>query len=121
MEIFVKRAILGLTLAASVSGCAPQPEAITATYVSAATYSSYSCRAIVDERNRVVQKVNELTGVQKKKADNDAVATGVGMVLFWPALFFLGSGSDVEPQLATMKGNYDALTSAGIQKGCFKA
>lgn len=117
----MKNLIVVALAGALVAGCAPQPDSITGTYVSPATYSSYSCRSIVDERNRVVQKVNELTGVQKKKADNDAVAMGVGMVLFWPALFFLGSGSDVEPQLAAMKGNYDALTAAGIQKGCFKA
>lgn len=115
----MRKSLSGLVALATLSACAPQPEAVTATYVSPSTYSSYNCRAIVAERNRVVQKVDELTGVQKKKASNDAVATGVGMVLFWPALFLLGTGSDVEPQLASMKGNYDALTAAGTQKGCF--
>lgn len=107
-------AVIGL-----MSGCATPPEKVTATYVSPATYSSYSCKQIVGERNRVVTKVNELNGVQKKKSENDSVAMGVGMILFWPALFALGSGSDVEPQLASMKGTYDALTAAGTEKGCF--
>ena len=66
-----------------------------------------------------MNKVNELSGQQKKKASNDAVATGVGVVLFWPALFFLAGGSDHEPQIASLKGNFDALTAAGHQKGCF--
>ncbi len=60
-----------------------------------------------------------MNGVQKKKADNDAAAMGIGMILFWPALFALGGGSDIEPQLASMKGNYDALTAIGTLKNCF--
>lgn len=115
----MKKPISALLALALLAACAPEPDSIAATYVSPSTYSSYNCRSIVAERNRVVQKVNELTGVQKKKASNDAVATGVGLVLFWPALFMLGTGSDVEAQLATMKGNYDALTAAGTEKGCF--
>ena len=103
----------------ALAGCATQPEAVTATYVSPITYSSYSCKQIVSERNRVVAKVNELNGVQKKKADGDAAAMGVGLILFWPALLVMAGGSDVEPQLAAMKGNYDALTAAGTQKSCF--
>ena len=103
----------------TLSACATPPDKVVGTYVSPATYSSYNCKQIVSERNRVVQKVNELTGVQKKKADTDAAVMGIGMVLFWPALFGLAAGSDVEPQLASMKGNYDALTAIGTQKGCF--
>jgi hypothetical protein len=73
----------------------------------------------VSERNRIVQKVNKLAGVQKKKADTDAAAMGIGLILLWPALFALGAGSDVKPQLASMTGNYDALPAAGAQKNCF--
>jgi hypothetical protein len=67
----------------------------------------------------VVGKVNELNGIQEKKANDDAVAVGVATVLFWPAAFLIAGGSDVSPQLATMKGNYEALTAAGTAKNCF--
>ena len=55
-----------------------------------------------------------------KKATNDAVAVGVATVLFWPAAFLVASGNDYSAQLASMKGNYEALTAAGMAKGCFK-
>ena len=99
--------------------CAPQPESVVASYVSPNTYSSYSCKQIISERNMVVGKVNELNGIQEKKANDDAVAVGVATVLFWPAAFLIAGGSDVSPQLATMKGNYEALTAAGTAKNCF--
>ena len=114
----MRKSLSGLVALATLSACAPQPEAVTATYVSPSTYSSYNCRAIVAERNRVVQKVDELTGVQKKKASNDAVATGVGMVLFWPALFALGGTKQQEADYARLKGEYDAIQQAMIAKKC---
>lgn len=42
---------------------------------------------------------------------------GVGLVLFWPALFFLAEG-DKKEELANLKGQYDALDQAAIQKRC---
>lgn len=56
-------------------------------------------------------------GAQKKQADTDAVAMGVGLVLFWPALFFL-AGDDQKEELARLKGEYEALQQAAIQKDC---
>ncbi|MCK0167912.1 hypothetical protein MWU52_10160 [Jannaschia sp. S6380] len=106
-------------VAAIVSGCAKQPEAIQASYVSPTVFADRNCASIVTERNRVVQEVNTVSAAQKKKANSDAVATGVGTILFWPALFMLATGGDNEAQLATLKGNYDALTEAGTAKGCF--
>lgn len=39
---------------------------------------------------------------------------GVGLVLFWPALFFL-AGDDQKEELARLKGEYEALEKASIQ------
>jgi hypothetical protein len=114
------KSMSAFALSLLLTACAAQPEKVASTYVSPTTYSGFSCKQLVSERNRVVAKVNELNGAQKKKADNDAAMMGVGMILFWPALIGLAAGSDVEVQLASMKGNYDALTQAGMQKGCFK-
>lgn len=108
-------AILGII---ATAGCAPKPEDVVGTYVSPTLYSTYSCKQIITERNAVVQKVNELTGVQAQKAQNDATTTAVGAILFWPALFFVGHDNNA-PQLAAAKGNYDALTAEGTAKGCF--
>jgi hypothetical protein len=106
-------------LAMGVSGCAPDPSKVAATYVSPATFASYNCNQIIAERNSVVKKVNELNVSQKKEADEDAALVGVGAILFWPALLFLGAGQDNSAQLAGIKGQYDALTAAGTSKGCF--
>ncbi len=41
---------------------------------------------------RVSSKVREVSGVQQSDHTRDEVAMGVGLIVFWPALFFLASG-----------------------------
>ena len=61
--------------------------------------------------------MSEVSGIQDKTASNDSVAMGVGLVLFWPALFFIDS-SDQKVEVARLKGEFDALEQAAIQKKC---
>ena len=106
-------AVVGIGLA----GCASRPEDISATYVSPLQYQNYSCDQIGTEIGRVSSQVSEISGAQDSTATGDAVALGVGLVLFWPALFFM-IGGDHEEELARLKGEYEALESAAIQNEC---
>ena len=115
----IRRTAIVLT-AFFVTACATPPDKISASYVSPLQYSDYSCDQIKQELLRVNRRVVEVTGSQQKHADNDAVAMGVGLVLFWPALFFL-AGGDKKDELARLKGEYDALEQAAIQKDCMIA
>ncbi|MDP3173808.1 MAG: hypothetical protein Q8M88_05180 [Phenylobacterium sp.] len=109
---------IALMAALSVAACASSPDKIGATYVSPIQYSSYDCDQIRLEMVRLSAKVREVSGAQRNQASNDAVAMGVGLVLFWPALFFLAGGNDRKEELGNLKGQYDALTEAAIQKKC---
>lgn len=102
---------------AMVAGCSTPPDKISASYVSPMQYSDYSCTQIKGELQRVQRQLVQVTGAQKKHADNDAVAMGVGLVLFWPALFFL-AGDDQKEELARLKGEYEALQQEAIRKDC---
>lgn len=113
------RLLLSLgAVAVFLSSCANSSDEVSASYVSPMIYNSYECDALLQERERIRAKVTEVSRVQDDKAQNDAVATGVGVVLFWPALFFLASGSDREAELSSLKGNYDAIQQNMIQRQC---
>jgi hypothetical protein len=101
-----------------LAGCATSPSKIKPAYVSPYQYKSYSCDEIRQELTIVGTKVTEVTGQQKQNATNDAVAMGVGLVLFWPALFVLALTDDQEQELARLKGEYEALHSAAKTKKC---
>lgn len=114
----MKKIIASIALASFVGACATAPSGITAQYVSPLQYQNYSCEQLGMESQRIGVRVAEATGQQQQKANNDAIATGVGIVLFWPALFFLGGGGDKADELARLKGESDAIQQAAIQKNC---
>lgn len=99
-------------------GCASSSDKITSSYVSHLQYSAYTCDQIKPELLRVNTQIVKVSGVQDSVANRDAVAMGVGLVLFWPALFFLAAGDDQQAELANLKGQYEALETAAIQKRC---
>jgi hypothetical protein len=112
------RTIVTAALCASIlAGCASSPDEISAAYVSPVQYSGSECDQIRAELVRVSSRVREVAGAQQKQADIDAIAMGVALVVFWPALFFIG-GNDRNEELSRLKGEYDALEQAAIQKNC---
>ena len=105
-------------VALTTAGCAQKSADVVATYVSPLQYQSYSCRQLAEEASRVTTKAAQIAGVQDQNANGDAVATGVALVIFWPALFFIGGNKETKAELARLKGELDAIESASIQKKC---
>lgn len=101
----------------SVSGCAKRAHEVQATYTPSARYSSMTCDQIGEELNRVAADVARVSGKQDDAAQRDAIVTGVGLVLFWPALLVLAAGDDAE-ELSRLKGEYEALDRARAEKRC---
>ena len=113
----LKKVIAIIIILSFTLGCASAPDKISASYVSPLQYTGYSCNQIKMELLRVNRKIMEVSGVQKSTANKDAVAMAVGMIIFWPALFFL-IGGDKKEELARLKGEYEALETVAIQKEC---
>ena len=57
-------------------------------------------------------------GQQDSQATKDAVATTVGVLIVWPALFLIQGDKQNVAQLAQLKGEMDAIEHASIQKNC---
>lgn len=91
---------------------------MSAAYVSPLQYDSYDCAQLGEEALRVSGRAAEVTGAQNKKATNDAVATGVAIIVFWPALFFIDGDDEKTAELARLKGEVDAIQQVSIKKGC---
>lgn len=100
------------------SGCATKGDNVSAAYVPASIYSTYNCQQIAQELMTVGVKAAELSGQMDEAAGMDTALVAVGLVLFWPALFFVGGDKGKEAQLAQLKGQRDTLMSASNAKGC---
>lgn len=103
----------------ATTGCTKKADNIAAAYISPITYDSYTCQQVAAEMQRISSRAAQVAGIQNRKATNDQIAMGVGLVVFWPALFFLSGGnSENAAELARLKGTLDALEQVGVKKNC---
>lgn len=109
---------LAVSVAIALSGCSTASKDITANYVSPMQYQSYDCEQLASETQRIQTRVTEVGGHLDKAASNDQAIAGVGIILFWPALFALGGTKQQEAEYGRLKGEYDAIQQAAIAKKC---
>lgn len=105
-------------LALGLAGCASSADDIGASYVSPVAYENYSCQQLAREAQAVSTRAAQAAGVQNKAHTTDAVVTTVGLVVFWPSLFFLKGDGQQTAELANLKGQMNAIEQASIQKNC---
>lgn len=101
-----------------VASCASKPSDIEAAYVSSTLYESLSCDRLREEATVVSSRAVAASGVQQKKADNDALAVGVGLVVFWPAVFFAKGDGASAAEVSRLKGEMKAIETASIKNNC---
>lgn len=77
-------------------------------------------RKLAQEAQRIHARSAQLAGRLDEAASNDQAIMGVGLVLFWPALFALGGTKEQEADFARLKGEYDAVQQTMIAKKCAK-
>lgn len=111
--------IYSIFVCLALGACASSPNKIPSQYVSELQYQSYSCEQLGMEAGRVSARTGEKYRSAKKLADNDAAQMGVGLILFWPSLFFLEGGDGPEAaEYSRLKGEMDAIERAAISKSC---
>ena len=102
-----------------LTACASSPDKIDAAYVSPLKYQNYDCDQIALEMDYVGQRTTKLYTRLKKERNKDNAQMGVGLVLFWPALFFLEGGDGPEAaEYSQLKGEFEALRENSIQRKC---
>ena len=74
-------------------GCASFPSDIDPYPHSAAQYETASCAQIKTDHNRLVRRVEKISGDMKNTAQNDIWQIGAS-IIFWPFLLFLGDEDD---------------------------
>jgi hypothetical protein len=102
-----------------VTACATNPDNIGKQYVSDLQYQSYSCKQLEMEARRVNGRIGDVYQQAKKLANDDAIQMGIGLILFWPTLFFLeGGDGPAAMEYARLKGESEAIERSTIQKNC---
>ncbi|TAE83688.1 MAG: metal ABC transporter ATP-binding protein [Alphaproteobacteria bacterium] len=109
---------MSAALISFTAGCAKDTSEIGTSYVSPVAYQDYSCTQLSSEITRLTRRVNELSHSINETAQDDAVAMGIGLILFWPALFFLEGDTPEAQEYARLKGEYEAVEQIIVKKNC---
>ena len=120
MKAFISVSLLvTFTISTCMLGCASQPDKLQSQYVSPLQYKDYDCEQIEQELETVSNRVTTLYTDLKKKADGDSAQMAVGMIIFWPALFFLEGGDGPEAnEYSRLRGEKAALDEIAVHKKC---
>ena len=114
----MKKLITALTACAALAGCASRAENIAPAYVSTVGYQGLSCNQLSLEATEISARAAGAAGVQDQKASGDAVAMGVALVVFWPALFLVKGDGAQAAEVSRLKGEMQAIETASRRKGC---
>ena len=109
---------LALFLLFIVTGCATSPNEMTASYVSPLIYQSFDCQQLVMESDRVSRRVQSMHAKLDEKESDDSAKMAVGLILFWPALFFLDGDEGGMIEYQRLMGESEAVHQAAVAKKC---
>lgn len=110
MRNHAKRAIAIATIATlMLSACATRPDNVVASHVSTSRYADRTCKSLARELDEVQDALRAQSAKLNDKATQDAVVTGIGVILFWPVLFALGNNAGLEGDVARLKGEEQAI------------
>jgi hypothetical protein len=101
-----------------LAGCASKSEDIQAAYISPVTYQNFTCQQLQMEAQNVSERAAVASGQQDKARKKDMVKTTVGVVLFWPVLLFNEGDGAKANELASLRGQMQAIQQASVQKSC---
>jgi len=101
-----------------VAGCASGADEIAPSYVSPVMYENFTCQQLAFEAQSISARAAQAAGVQNKQRTTDAVVTTVGLVVFWPSLFFIKGDGAKAAELANLKGQMEAVEQASLRKNC---
>ena len=112
------RRSLTLLTTLGVCACATEPAEISTAYVSPLGYQNLSCSQIAAELERVTRRVTDLQVKLQGRADSDKGKMAIGMILFWPTLFFMSGDSPEAAEYSRLKGEREALEKVAVEKEC---
>lgn len=115
---FINTALIGAICVATVAGCADKSDQIAPSHVSTVPYQALSCQQLRAEAQNVSNNAARAMTQQDKKATDDAVATTIGTVLFWPALFMIKGDGATAAEVARLKGEKIAIEKASMARNC---
>ena len=113
------RALIAALLVLSLAACATNPDKLASAYVSPTEYNGDSCPSLNIAYARNNSEAAALYKKMKGKSRTNTGAATVGVLLFWPALFFMkGKDAESDSRMAELMGRRTAIETAMDKGNC---
>jgi hypothetical protein len=114
----IKKTVIALGAVSMLAACATPPKDIAPTYVSTGLYDNLSCEQLRAEAEAASARAATAYGAQDRARSQDAAMTGVSLILFWPAAFFLKGDGATAAEVGRLKGEMQAIEQVNRIKNC---
>tara|TARA_Y100000748_G_C15085489_1_gene328219 strand:+ start:141 stop:491 length:351 start_codon:yes stop_codon:yes gene_type:complete len=104
--------LLFFVVAITACTSAKRSHEIQAVRVPVGPYLKMTCGELVSEQKLVLTELEAAGASVDKKYDSEKTTELVGWIIFWPALFMFDGNEAEASQLASKKGQLDAITEA---------
>jgi len=102
----------------AVAGCATRSVDVRPQAADPAEFAVWDCSRLAEETDAVQQRAADVAYAVDDVAGRNIVALGLGVSIFWPALFALRPNGHEAQELAQLKGRYEALRKASATRAC---
>jgi outer membrane murein-binding lipoprotein Lpp len=105
-----------------LAGCSSAQKAseVNAVRVSVAPYLQMDCKALATEQNSLLTEARSLGAQVDSEYNEDKGAELVAWILFAPAAFFIDGNPESAGQLASIKGQLEAVQEAQKINDCVR-
>ena len=97
-----------------LAGCSTAQKAtdVRANSISVAPYLKMDCKELATEQTSLVKEAEALGAKVDLEYQRDKRTEAVAWILFWPATFMMDGNADSAAQLASIKGQLEAVGDA---------
>lgn len=103
--------LVGIVL---LAGCAASPEDIAPIYTSGDQYLGWNCEKLLAEQKRIGVDLSTASAKQEETRSDDIA----GVILLAVPIGSMSNDEDLEPKIARLKGERDALDRIMSAKNC---
>ena len=109
---------ISTTSALFLAACAPSPDRVQPLHASTALYENLTCQQLVAEARNVSAEAHRAAGQEARHHTEDVAVVTAGVLVFWPAIFFAHGHDATTAELATLRGQMEAIETASEANDC---
>ena len=116
----MKKIIISLMIGILVTSCSTAKKAseVSPVYIPSETYANLSCEELAQAADKIRSTVPALETAVNATQKTDKNKSIAAWIVFWPAALMMSGNAEEQAQLATAKGQIDAIKNAAMGKDC---